>query len=173
MSLDILGGDLQVQGTLIPRGLVYPPGSITDVAVSAGALLSAAKLIAPAYLNYQQKPNTAVVADTGTTLHIVRGAACTVNDIRALGTGTIATGADRTVNVDLQKSTGGGAFATILTATILLNNVSTLRTAVVGVVNTPALVAGDILQIVVTVAGAAGNQALGLHVTVNLRENPS
>lgn len=84
----------------------------------------------------------------------------------------VATGADRTITVDVQKSTGAGAFATIMTATIGFTNASAVRTAVSGTLAAGAgtLVAGDILQVVVTVAGAAGNQATGLTVSLKIRE---
>ena len=86
---------------------------------------------------------------------------------------TAATGADRTVTVDLHKSTGGGAFATVLTTTILLNNASVARVAQNAVVNATliSLVAGDILEVVVTVAGSANDQAKGLVISAVIDEN--
>lgn len=84
----------------------------------------------------------------------------------------VATGADRTITVDLQKSTGAGAYATILSATIGFTNVSAVRTMVVGTFSNTALVAGNILRTVVTVAGAAGAQATGLSVSILSNANP-
>ncbi len=95
-----------------------------------------------------------------------------VRDFQALVNGTIATGGDRTVNVDLQHSTGGGGYSTMLSATILFNNGSTLLVPGAASFASTALAAGDSLQIVTTVAGAAGNQAKGLAVAVWIAENP-
>ena len=47
------------------------------------------------------------------------------------------------------------------------------RLRVFGTVAVTALVAGDILRLVLTVAGAAGAQAQGLIVTLTVREDPS
>jgi hypothetical protein len=94
-------------------------------------------------------------------------------ELRACITETIATGADRTVTIDLLRSTAGGAFASVLSATVVLNNLSTLLVDMLGTLNTTALAAGDTLKLTVAVAGAAGAQALGLSVSALLTEQPS
>jgi hypothetical protein len=114
-------------------------------------------------------PTTTVTALTQ-DIHIVRGATGTLLAIQAAICGTIATGADRTVTVDLQKSTGAGAYATVLSSTVGFTNVSVLRTAVSGVLSGTSVIVADILRLIVTVAGAAGAQALGLVVTVTMEE---
>lgn len=103
-------------------------------------------------------------------VYVVKGANGTLLGFTAAIIGTIATGADRTVTVDLHKSTGAAAFATVLSATIGFTNASVLRTAASGTFSSTSLVAGDLLRVVVTVAGAAGNQALGLVCSLQLRE---
>ncbi len=115
--------------------------------------------------------STTVIAATE-DIHIVRGATGTLVGFEASINGAIATGADRTITVDLHKSTGGAAFATVLSSTIGFTNVSTLRTAVAAVINaaSAALVDGDQLAIIVTVAGAASAQATGLSVTLTYTE---
>jgi hypothetical protein len=114
-------------------------------------------------------PTTTVTALTQ-DIHIVRGVTGTLLAIQAAICGTIATGADRTVTVDLQKSTGAGAYATVLSSTVGFTNVSVLRTAVSGVLSGTSVIVADILRLIVTVAGAAGAQALGLVVTVTMEE---
>jgi len=170
MAQDVINNDLHVNGNLSSKTFAPPSGSITNAHISASADIDATKVEHQLALDYEQLPGTAVVADTR-DLHIVHGATGSVVSFRAAITGTIATGADRTVNVDLQKSTGAGAFATILSATLEFDNASVLRTVATSAVATPALVAGDILRVVVTVAGAAGNQALGLIATATIRED--
>jgi hypothetical protein len=85
----------------------------------------------------------------------------------------VASGADRTITVDIQKSTAGGAFATVMAATVGFTNASTVRTAVTGTFSDTSLVPGDVLRAVVTVAGAAGAQAQGLFITLTIRERPT
>jgi hypothetical protein len=114
-------------------------------------------------------PSTSVVALTK-DIHIVAGQSGTLKSFEAVICGAIATGADRTISVDLQKSTGAGAFATVLTAPIGFTNVSVLRTAVAAALASASLVDGDVLRVVVTVAGAAGAQATGLLVTLTYSE---
>lgn len=82
--------------------------------------------------------------------------------------GVQATGADRTVTVDLQKSTGGGAFATVLSSTVDITDGTTVRSMIAGAINNTAIIEGDILQVVITVAGSADAQATGLIVAVTL-----
>lgn len=171
-------GDTVVAGSLAITGSFSPPaGSIQDNAVKAGATgnyIQATKTQhqAPGVIGGSVQlfgPTTAVVAVTQ-TLGMAKGAG-TLGNLDAW-TEVIATGADRTITVDLQKSTGAGAYATVLSATAGFTNVSPVRTAVAGTFSSTAYVAGDIFRLVVTVAGAAGAQATGLTVRIVTREEP-
>lgn len=152
------------------RDVELPVGSVTNDAVEEDAGIEASKLEGEYHLSHYQTTGTAVVAAVQ-DVFIVRGATGTIVSIEAAITGAIATGADRTVTVDLHRSTGGGAFATVLSATIVLDDDSVLRVAEAGTISSDSLLDGDILRIVVTVAGAAGNQGQGLVVTVHIRED--
>jgi hypothetical protein len=165
----VLNGDFHFNGALSCKTLVAPPLSIGDAEIKAVAAINATKVVHQFPVYVSQAPGSAVIAATS-HLHILRAVGEIVS-IEAM-TPTPATGADRTVSIDLQKSTGGGAFATVLNAPITLNNATTARTPVSGAINSTALIDNDILQLVVTVAGAVGNQAQGLLVAVTLRENP-
>jgi hypothetical protein len=148
----------------------FPDNSIVDRMCSSAMALKASKLIRHQSVDVEAfGPSTTVVALTR-DIHIVRGAAGTLVGLQAAICGAIATGADRTVTVDLQKSTGAGAFATVLSSTIGFTNASVLRTALSAVFSSTSLVAGDILRLVITVAGAAGAQATGLLVTLTMEE---
>lgn len=81
---------------------------------------------------------------------------------------TKATGADRTVTVDLQRSTGGAAFATVLSSTISFDDDSVVRTAYDGVLSSSVIEEDDLLEWVITVAGSADAQAKGLVVGVTI-----
>jgi hypothetical protein len=108
---------------------------------------------------FGQDPGTAVVAKTH-IVHAARGAG-TVKDFSAFM--TVANGAASTVTVDIQKSTGGGAFATILTGSEVFLASGTPRVIQVFDLDPTKVdyVAGDIFIAVVTVAGGAVGQGLG------------
>jgi|SRR5882724_1696239 len=165
--------DLLIRGqwtfTVAPA---FPAGKITNADIISNAGISATKLQHQHSVNVELfEKATAIIAQTK-LLYICRGATGLVIQAEA-AMYVQATGADRTVSIDIQKSTGGGAFATIMTAVIAITNATAIFTAVEGTVNaTPAaLVDGDILQAVISVSGAAGAQAKGLLLTVTLRED--
>lgn len=163
-------GDILVKGSVIATSLPVPSGTITNSMVAGSADIDATKLEHQHSLTYSQVTGTAVVSETKDVM-IVRGATGTLVQMEACITGAIATGADRTVTVDLHKSTGAGAFATVLSSTIVFSNTDALRTLEQAAFSSTALVDGDILRVVVTVAGAAGAQAQGLVVTLTVRED--
>lgn len=165
----ILQSDLHVAGTVSAKSFTLPAGCVTNAAIQGAAGIDATKVVHQFPLYVQQSPGSAVVAAT-TLLHILRATGSVVS-IEAVTT-TPATGADRTVTIDLQKSTAAGAFATVLSAPITLDDATVARTPVSGTVTDPTLVDGDQLQIVVSVTGAAGSQAQGLLVTIVVREEP-
>lgn len=170
MATDIINNDLHVAGSLSARSFTPPAGSVANASIEAAAGIVATKLEHQHAIHYAQVPGSAIVAATQ-DVHIVRGATGDVVALEAALTGALADHVSRTVTVDLHKSTGGGSFATVLTSTIGFTSSSTLRTAVAAVVNSAGLVDGDILRIVVTVAGGSGNQAQGLQVTLTIRED--
>ena len=96
-------------------------------------------------------------------------------------TTTIATGADRTITVDLQLGNTGNTFATVLGPAaadadkINFTNTSVLRTFVANdaVFAITSFSENDILRCVITVAGAAGAQAVDMVVTLIYSENPT
>jgi hypothetical protein len=169
MALEqMIKGDSHVTGTITCGGFVPPPGSITNAAIQAAAGIDTTKVDHRHAITYQQAPGTAIVAATHDA-HICR-ANGVVLALEAAITGAIATGGDRTVDVDVQLGNAAAGFATILTGTVQFTNSSTLRAVVSGTVASDDLADGDILRIVITVAGAAGNQAQGLVVTITLDE---
>lgn len=142
------------------KSINIPAGSVGNAGVAAGANIDASKLVHQITERYQQNATAAVVGDNQYA-HVVNGATCTLAYVKG-AVDTPATGADRTVSIDLQRSTGGGAFTTALTSPLTFNNASTARTVTSGSIATASLAQGDILKWVVTVAGAAGNQAIGV-----------
>lgn len=142
---------------------------IVDAEISASAAIKSGKVQHVVHIPYGQTGT--VVANT-VYLGIINKANARVLDFEASITEAIATGADRTVTLDLQKSTGAGAFATILSSALAFNNGDTLRAVKTAAISSADLVDGDQLRFTVTVAGAAGAQAQGLNVALHLREDP-
>jgi hypothetical protein len=148
---------------------------LPDNVVSRSAIVSAGVLTADRMRDVRGRisqelfgPAVAVAALTQ-WLHIVSGSTgALVRFEAAIALGP--TGADRTITVDLQKSTGGAAFASVLSATIGFVDASVERVPVAATFSSTALTDGDILQVVVTVAGSAGNPATGLTVTLTYDE---
>lgn len=84
---------------------------------------------------------------------------------------TAPTGGDKAFTVDLQKSTGGGAFATILSAVITRNSSDTDRTTETATISSAALIAGDVLRVVVTASGSTGTQGSGVTAQIMVEQN--
>lgn len=143
---------------------------IADANIDASAAIATRKMIHRYRADYSQPTGTAVVALTNQTMLIAKGTG-TIKSFEAAIIGAIATGADRTVTIDLQKSTALGAFATVLSSTVVFNNASTLRAVSTATLSDTALADGDFLYITVAVAGAAGNQAQGLAIMLEYDEN--
>jgi len=149
----------------------WPSRAIKNNSIADDAAIEAKKIIRHQSIGVELYGPAVAVAALTKDLLIIRGATGTLMGVEAAICGTIATGADRTVTVDLHKSTAAGAFATVVSGgTIGFTNASVLRTATAGVLSSSALVDGDILRAIVTVAGAAGNQAIGLILTVTWEE---
>jgi hypothetical protein len=167
MAMIVFPDDVHVVGTLSSKLFNPPSGSIDNDAIEEAAEIDATKVVHRHFAKAQQA--TTVVAATD-YLHIAR-AAGTLIALEAM-VGTVATGADRTITIDLQKSTGAGAFATVLSSTLVLDNTNVARTLEAATINTTAYVDGDIFKLTVAVAGAAGAQAADLLIVLTYEESP-
>lgn len=164
-----LEGDHYVNGNLSSKTFTAPSGSITNDSIQASAGISASKTVRHESINVELFGPAVSVAAVTKWLHIVRGATGTIVAFEA----AIAVAADdvsRTIDVDLHKSTGGGSFASVLSASADFTNSSTVRVPVAATISSAGLVDGDILAVVVAVAGGSGNQATGLTVTLTIEE---
>jgi hypothetical protein len=164
-------GETQFAGDVVMlAGVTMPSGVITNAHVAAGAAIAATKLQHQFPIHLSTAGGTAVTAVTN-IVHIARGAGTVVSVEAALATVPTGTGTDKTVTIDVQKSTGGAAFATLLSSTIVLDSGNTDRVAEAGTLAaTPTYADGDLIQIVVTVSGSTGTQGTGLIVTAFVQE---
>lgn len=80
---------------------------------------------------------------------------------------------DKEVTVDVKKSTGGAAYATILTTTLTIDADSDEKVPLSLTIDDDELAAEDVLEVVVTASGSSGVQAQGLAVVLIVVENPA
>lgn len=161
-------GDVNIRGTLSCATLAVPSGTIENDDVASNAAISASKL--QGEFNLQHSQTGTVAAFAGVYLRTCRGTGQIVA-IEASLMETIPSG-DRTVTIDLQLGNAGSAFATVLSAPIVLDNANALRTPEVGAISSAATADNDTLRLVITIAGSSGTNPAGLGVTVTYREAP-
>lgn len=168
-----LAGDVYVLGTLSAQSLRAPSGSIANAAIasgSPGSCVAASKLQHQFPVRLDQAAGTAATSETR-LVHICQGAGLPVA-VRAVAA-VAPTGGDKQVSIDVKRSTGGAAFATILTAPIVLDSSCVDRTPVLGLLDSVTLAAGDVIEIAMTVSGATGSQAQGVCIELFIAEDPA
>ncbi len=170
MAQSRIESDIYVVGNLSAQTFTLPASSVTNASIQAAAAIDRTKVIHQLHLPYAQAPGSDIATAT-LDLYIAR-AAGTVVSFEAAITGLAATG-DRSVTVDLHKSTAGGAFASVLSAAITLDIANTIRVLEAATVSSAAYVDGDLFRIIVTqVAGTTGTRPQGLIVTTTIGEAP-
>ena len=164
------GNDYVWSGNHVFAGTVsLPAQTVEDADVKTAANLSETKLQHRAHSTHRQKTGTDVVTQTEIVHIAYRGEVVLAVQITV---DVKQTAGDKTVTVDVKKSTAGGAFATILTGVFTISTASTSKTTYNATLSgTPTLIAGDLLEVVATAAGSTGDQAQGLHVDVVTAEN--
>lgn len=160
-----LSGDWYFSGTVTPRRFNCPADSITNAAIQASAGVSATKV----QQNYSKQldltNHATVAAAERRLLHRCRGASGTVVSFGALA--TVAAVGDSTASVDLLLNG-----VSILTAAVQLDSGDAAGTLVSGTLSSTALVAGDRLEVNVTVSAGTGTLPKGLCADVLVREDP-
>lgn len=145
-----------------------PDGVVTEETLQQNANIDAELFERFVSQTYRQVDGTNVVSQTS-TIYSSRKAG-TLDSLLVFPT-TAPTGGDLAYTVDLKKSTGAGAFATVLSAVVTVNSSSTDRTIQTGTINSPAFIANDTFQLVVATSGSTGSQGQGLCVTIHAKEN--
>ncbi len=153
--------------------LVVTAESLTDADFSSGVnqILTIAKQRHELTVEMRFDDSTDITA-LSQCVHIAR-AAGTVTAVE-ITPNVAPTGGNKKWTVDVLRSTGAAAFATILTAAKDIDNATSDRTPVVASLDSTKTdyVDSDILQIVVTVTGSTGSQGQGGVVKVWLDEGP-
>jgi hypothetical protein len=169
LAYTLLDGSVHVAGRLTCNNFEAPADSVGNSAIESAAGIEATKVVHQFPVLYEQVTGTAIVAATA-TVHIAR-ASGTIVSLEGVITGSVTAG-DYTATVDLKKSTGGGAFASVLSSTLVFDSGNTVRVLEAASINTTSYIDGDLLQITVAVAGTTGSQSQGLTLVLTLRENP-
>lgn len=146
----------------------FPNGSVNDASIANGAGIQAQKLIHTEHCKLTQEGGTDVV-DADKMDYVARYTGL-VNSVK-LAVEVAPAGGDLTVTVDVLKSTGGGAFASILTAPEVVDSSNTDLVFVNVAISDTSIVAGDILKTTATVGGSTGTQAQGLVVDTVIFES--
>ncbi len=167
--LGLFAEDMSITGSwTFSRMPQFPAGGITGAMIATFAAIPASSVIHHFAAHYHQNPGANAVAET-TDVHIAQ-AAGTVKSFQAALTGVVPS-VDRTVTLDLQRSTGGGAFATVLSAVITLSTSNTIRVAVAATISSAAYVAGDVFRVIAALAGSSGTNPQGVIATLFLQES--
>lgn len=156
--------DFHVNGTLTAKALNPPANSITNASIISGAGIESTKL---QHRHRKDVSQVGTVADQTRGIHIATGAG-NVKSIEA--SLFVANIGGATVTVDLLKSTGGGAFASVLSAAISFSSGDAARSVKIGTILTPAYVDGDIFQVVVDATTGGGTVGTDLIVDVEFDE---
>lgn len=158
-----IDGDIRIVGTLVPDDIVLPDSCVTSGKVEAAANISADKLESRIYVSHAQA-NSAATAETRSLFVAIRDGI--VNSVKA---GSIAAAiGDSTTTIDVKKNG-----TSILSSTITLNNSNTARTAVSGTINGAQddLVAGDWLEVVITISAGTGTLPTGVFVQLEIDQD--
>ena len=159
------------QSSTITQNITLPAGQIVNADVNSAAAIDTGKLRHRTHLTYCQSNGTAVVADENavfvsygaTSACAIVAGKCGIQTLMTTGSGD-----DKTVTVDVKKNG-----TTILTAPYELNKSKTAKVSYNLVFASTALVAGDVISVVVTVGGSTGTQGQGVFVTLVVDEDPS
>lgn len=163
--------DYYVNGQVSCTTLTLPASCIGRDAFSATAalLVKASKFERQHMLTHSQESGVDV-ADETEIIHHVRGVTGEIVDLEIF-IETAPTGGDKAFDVDLEKKSIGGSWASVLSAAVTIDSADSDLSISVATVSSAALVDGDQLRVVVTTSGSTGSQGQGLAVTVSVRDD--
>ena len=158
-----IDGNLVVSGRVTSQFLDIPDQAVTDARVSSSAGIQASKLQQQHPLRFSDE-SAATAADKAHALGVVRGNVGSVVDFEA-GV-VVANIGDSTIAVDLLKNG-----ASILSAAISLSSAQAAYATVVGTIDTPSLVDGDVLEVSIDATVGSGTLGKGLFAQATIRED--
>lgn len=166
---NIIDSDTVVQGNLAASTLSLTSASITNTMLalpsSGGDYIAPTKVKPRVPIGFAQVDGTVSTGEARIFSAYAAGSLVQVN----ISLDTVNTSTN-TVIIDVQKSTAGGAYASVLSSTYTMDNTKTARTVYTVTPNTTAFIAGDIFKVTWTVTGTS---AADLLVTVFADIQPS
>lgn len=156
-------GDLNVRGNISSQTLTIPNVTVTDAMVAAAADIAATKLEHQYEKEYAQESATAA-ADESRVIHVVHGTTATLISFK-VGSVAVAVG-NSTVTVDLKKNG-----TTMLTGVITLDTANTVRVVEEASLSVTAMVAGDVLEVVIDATIGTGTLPKGVFCEAVIRED--
>jgi hypothetical protein len=164
MATSTITSDVYIDGNLTPKTFSPPAGSITATSVVSSAGIEATKL------QHQHQQIVAQVHGSNAsaerrTVHFVRGATGTIVAFEC-GNVVAATG-DSTATINLKKN-GSNILSS---ATVLDNSNTAFANEDAAGFTSTALVAGDVLEVDITVSAGTGTLPQGVFACLTLRED--
>jgi hypothetical protein len=154
-----MGTVLQLDGDIIIRGALRVTG---QTSLSGGADIPASDLEHQHRCVYAQPSGSASAAGSS-VVHVVDGSVGTLKAFKA-GSISACTG-DAAITVNLHKNG-----VSVLSAAIVLDSTNTARVVETGTISSVTVVAGDVLEIIVTVNAGTGALGNGVFAYVDLFE---
>lgn len=142
-----------------------PDGSVSDANIAEGAGIKATKMQHRHYLTPVRDPSTTAATTRTFVGHIVVGTTATLYEVSSVV--DVACVGSAVVTVDVQKEG-----VTALEDVITIDSSTTPGTPETSVVQADSYVAGDVLEVVVTVTLAGGTACKGLTVQMLVDEDP-
>lgn len=163
-TVNRITGDTVFVDRLIPQGGIdLSTNCVGDEQFKTSSPLAAEKQQHQYTKTYAQASATTAAAESR-VVHVVRGATA---EIIAFVAGLVgACVGDATVSLNLKKNG-----TTVLSSVVTLNNGHSARQTVAGTLSTTALVAGDVLEVTVTVSAGTGTLGTGAFAQVTLHED--
>ena len=157
-------GDTVFVDRLIPQGGIdLPANAVGDDEFKIADPLSAEKQQHQHEKTYAQA-SAATAAAESRVVHVVHGA---TGELIAFVAGLVGPCVgDSTVSVNLKKNG-----TTVLSSVVTLDSGDAARATVAGTLSTTALVAGDVLEVTVTVSAGTGTLGTGVFAHVTLHED--
>lgn len=140
-------------------------GCVKKATVEDGAGIEATKLEHQHRAIWAKESDTTAVAEDH-VIHVVKGTAGTLKSFKA-GCVVASTDAD-TITVDLHKNG-----VSVLVAAIVIDDEDAAYALVEGTIDTAAVVAGDVLEVVVTIQEDGGDVGKGVFAYLDLHEDVS
>jgi len=155
--------DLYFAGHVSFKSVTLPDGSVSNAQIAPSAAIATSK---QRHKHRKGRGQNGTASAETVGAHVCAGATATVVAFKA-GSITACTG-DATITVDLRKNG-----SSILAAAIVLDSSNTARVAEAASIASPSLVAGDWLEVVVTVNAGTGSLGTGLYWDLEIDEDAS